>query len=133
MTDQELNNIILPLAENCVKDAKKIFEIDLSFDKDSLLKIDKIIKDHWGNGPFLNLESLVKPWGSFIAVCIKNIHGGTWGHDNDAGTYLDNVGGAGLKIFPFSKVRKRFENGEEDSITFYYECICNEIENSKST
>ena len=110
--------------------AKKVFGVKLDYSAKSIPKLDDIIKEGWPKKPPVMLDNMVTVFGSYLGEAIRRIHGGEWSFSDEHGLHLD-VGGLDIKIFPFAKVQKRFLNGEEDSIGFYYSFIRSKVDETK--
>jgi hypothetical protein len=78
---------------------------------------------HQPNIAAADVENLVQLIGSFLGECIIITYSGVWReHDNGTlGVFFNESNAA----FPFSKVRKQWENGVEggDSILGFFEII----------
>ena len=67
-------------------------------------------------------EGLVQLIGSYLGECVIHTYGGAWReHDGDWGVFFNDSNAA----FPFSKVRKQFDNGVSggDSILGFFDII----------
>jgi hypothetical protein len=65
-------------------------------------------------------DGLVNTLGSFLGECIIRCFGGHWQNaDREWCVRFDDKNA----VFPFSKVRKQFTNGPEDSIKSFFEVI----------
>ncbi|MCF7954495.1 MAG: hypothetical protein K9M75_01710 [Phycisphaerae bacterium] len=107
---------------------KKMHELSgrlLEYNEACFEETDKMIEEGWGGECPVMLDTVVLTFGSFVGEAIRRIHGGQWVYDEKHGGHLINVGGKGsnIKIFPFSKIKKRFQNSDEDSIGYYYTVI----------
>lgn len=100
---------------------RKHFDIHFDYSERSLAVLDDVISRCW-SAPPKNLDNMVAMFGSYLGETIRRQIGGQWGKD-EAGYHLVNVGGVEQWIDPFSKVRKRFLNGIEDSLSVYFESI----------
>ncbi|MDB6031799.1 MAG: hypothetical protein JWM16_2137 [Verrucomicrobiales bacterium] len=107
--------------------AKGIFDTDLDYSAESIAKLDQIVRDGWPKEPPAMLEPVVLGFGSYLGETMRHLHGGDWCYNEDLGVHLD-LAGKDIKVFPFNKVRKRFLNGEEDSLEFFYKVIRSELE-----
>ena len=65
-------------------------------------------------------DLFVSIYGSFLGEAVIQAYGGTW---TDSNGRLGVVFDSGVTCFPFSKVKKQFENGGEDSILSFYRII----------
>jgi hypothetical protein len=69
-----------------------------------------------------SVNGLVQVLGSYLGECIIKIYGGVWReHDGTVGVFFDDSNA----VFPFTKVRKQFENGRDpgDSILGLFDMI----------
>lgn len=73
----------------------------------------QITKDEW--------EGLINSCGAFVGQCIIENYGGQWVRDESGQAAI--LFNENNKIYPFTKVRKQFENGLEDSIYAIYTII----------
>ena len=134
MSQEEARAFIsqIPLqAEKHRELAKGVFGIELDYSADSILKLDKMIQEGWPKPPTM-LDQVVLGFGSYLGEAIRHIHGGDWGFNPEQGLYFD-VGGRDIKIFPFAKVKKRFLNGDEDSLAYYYSFIRSKVEEAQKS
>jgi len=81
--------------------------------------IDDVILKAWPKGATGDPEQLYQIWGSFLGEAMRRVVGGEC---------VESEGTVGVKVghivtYPLSKIQKRFENGLEDSITFYYKAL----------
>ena len=66
------------------------------------------------------IDGLVNTLGSFLGECIIENFGGSWQEDEYGLIVKFNKKNG---VYPFSKIRKQFENGLEDSIFSFYTSI----------
>jgi hypothetical protein len=123
---QELISQIPSFAEQHRKMANETFNAGLDYSADSIETLEKIIEEGWQEPPIF-MDDLVLAFGSYLGETIKRLHGAEWKYSEEYSLYLDNVGGQNMTIFPFGKVRKRFVNGNEDSLAYYYKFICHRL------
>lgn len=126
MTEVEAQKFIAQIpgwAESQREIANNVFGAKLDYSAESIPKLDQIIKEGWPEPPVL-LDEMVLGFGSYLGETIRRVHGGGWCFDPKHELHYE-VGG--IKIFPFAKVRKRFLNGEEDSLGFFYSFIRAEL------
>jgi hypothetical protein len=95
---------------------KQIMGIELKFDEESILKLDDLISSAWPDNPPVQLDNVVLTFGSFLGESIRQTLGGEWVQTETS--YGLKIGDATANVF--SKVRKRFLNGMEDSLSYYY-------------
>lgn len=127
MTETEAQKIIAQIpefAESQRRIASDVFNANLDYSAESIAKLDGIIADGWPDEPPVLLEEMVMAFGSYFGETIRRVHGGNWRYDTKHGLHFE-VGG--IKIFPFTKVRKRFLNGTEDSLGYFYSFIRAEL------
>jgi hypothetical protein len=113
--------------------AVKAFAADklkLDYSIKSFIEIDKFFNKHTLNGKAVkggrlstNLGGILFSIGSYVGeTIIKNVPGSVWITDDDDPqgelTVSIKLPGGSI-IFPVTRVMKRFENGEEDSIYIY--------------
>lgn len=117
---EELIKRIPELAARHIEVVENHAGVELPLSKDGIAMLDAIIEDGWGGSkPNLN-DQVVLGFGCFLGEAIRAEHGGDWAHDCATGISLRNIGGYDIKVFPFDKTAKRFANGAEDSIGFFY-------------
>jgi hypothetical protein len=108
-------------AESLAPVLRKHFDINFDYSERSLAVLDDVISGCW-SAPPKNLENMVAMFGSYLGETIRRQVGGVWAKD-EVGYHLVNVGGVDQRVDPFSKMRKRFLNGKDDSISLYFTCI----------
>jgi hypothetical protein len=124
-SEAEIREFILKIpqmAEDHRTSAREIFGVELDYSAESIQKLEIMIRDGWPDGPPIMLDQTVTAFGSYFGETIRAIHGGEWRYDDTHGLHFQ-VGTSDMKIFPFKKVRKRFVNGSEDSLTYFYSYI----------
>ena len=62
---------------------------------------------------------MVAAFGSYLGETIRRRLGGQWIADEGDAFCLLNVGNTDTRVFPFSKMEKRFVNGIEDALADY--------------
>jgi hypothetical protein len=66
------------------------------------------------------VDGLVQVVGSFVGEAVIRTYGGSWGQrDGDWAVVFDEHNAA----FPFTKVAKHLENGPEDSVLSFFDCL----------
>jgi hypothetical protein len=118
-------------AELHVAKSKDNFDVSLDYSENSLRQIDEIITKHWPEPPVF-LNQVVMTFGSYVGETVRRLLGGRWEFDADRGYTLADIGGTGSRIYPFAKVHKRFTNGEEDSIAYYFQVVCKIVADEKA-
>lgn len=117
-----------------VKTAREIFEVELDFTAESIKTLDKMIEEGWktpmGEKEAYEFSMSILSLGSYLGeTIIKNI-GGNWQVDQDENNPVEKMLTAKIinlgkiaEIYPFGKTFKRFTNGKEDSLVFYYSSL----------
>ena len=103
------------------ENVKKVFaEQALDYDEPSIEWLGGYIdrnREKWDDGMRASLSSTL---GSFLGECIIANFGGRWEMtEYGMGVMFDDGNGA----FPFNKINKHIENGEEDSIASFYSSL----------
>lgn len=103
--------------EHCTK----LCGFKFGFDAKSVEWLDGFIQ-RTRNSPSAaeNNEKWVSIYGSYLGEAIIQCYGGSWAR-NESGWHIrfDDKNGA----FPFNKVRKQLQFGEEDSIASFFDAI----------
>lgn len=115
-------------AENCVDHAKILTSDILDYTPESLAIVDKMITKGWGGEAPALIDPMVVIFGSYVGETIRRKHGGKWVHSEESGYALVEIDGRDFKAFPFNKVHKRFSEGEDDSVAFFYEALKHTLE-----
>jgi hypothetical protein len=123
MTPDQLNAIFTESAELCREATKHIMNIDLAYDAPSLLKMDEIISAAWPERPEGDISKRCELWGSYLGECLRRVHNGRW--VNTGSGWGVEIGDVVLNVF--AKIEKRFVNGMDDSITFFYKAFKNQL------
>jgi len=98
---------------------EKIFGVKLAFDKDSVLKLDELIKQAWPDKPPQQIDQVIILFGSYLGEAIRLTLGGEWAERE--GQWFIKFGDADINVF--NKVHKRLLNGEEDSLGYFYQML----------
>lgn len=111
-------------AEIQVELCQQGFGVTLDFSAQSFQMIDQIVESlgdyaHW---PPERVQQAAVTFGSYVGETIRRLLGGHWEFEG-SGYCLTHVGNAGVVVYPFGKIQKRFANGMVDSILHYYEGI----------
>lgn len=95
-------------------------QVRLDFTPQSLKALDAFIGATF-EGPSASPapDSLQADVGAYVGEVIRRNIGGTWSADGS----LRDVGGEVSQIDSFGKARKRFANGDEDSLAWFYEVV----------
>ncbi len=110
-------------ADSCVKTVESMFGRTLNYHESDFEVLDEIITEAWAENPPTLIDPLVISVGSYVGECIRRNVGGEWAYTQEYSYHLKDVGNSDTKIFPFSKVRKRLTEGEDDSLAFYYAAL----------
>jgi hypothetical protein len=110
------------LARSHVEISGKQWSYSLDYSEESVTSLEKIIAEGWPDGGNSPLDTTIAMFGSYLGETIRKNMGGIWEHDAKMGYALKDVGGKAT-IFPFAKIAKRFKEGSDESLTFYYESI----------
>lgn len=97
--------------------------IALHYDSESVSQLDNIVK---AIGTPKNLERWIISMGSFLGEAFRHLYGGRWEWDDhwkSWGVTFPLGRGGEDAAFVFSKVQKRFVDGEDDSIAFMGEVV----------
>jgi hypothetical protein len=105
---------------------------EVALDESSILLLDQIIE---ASGA-IELEgeaqiSMVETFGSFLGEAMVSVLGMEWEQRKEDGQWVisgraDNTDVVTLD--PFNKMYKRFKNGEEDSISYFYQMVKKALE-----
>ena len=111
----------------------KIKGCDFDYFTESLQKVDDLVSEEWSKNPPLFLHVTIAQIGSYAGEVIRRKHGGEWVESEDFGICLSKIGGQeDFRAFPFNKARKRVEEGEDDSVAFFYRALtCNLMKDSE--
>jgi len=94
----------------------RIFGVVLAYDEASIYRIDVLITQGWPDGKSVASKT-IQVWGCFLGEAICASLGATW---------VTTESGLGVMVarnvaHPITKMEKRFMNGMDDSISFFYE------------
>lgn len=96
-------------------------QIRLDYSVESLQRLDQFISEHFDNNSSKEVgEALLLRTGSYLGEVIVRHLGGHW---NEQGQPEINDVGLIDVIYPLEKAQKRFQNGKEDSLAWYYHSI----------
>ena len=96
-------------------------QVGLDYSVDSLQRLDQFITEHFeppGSKPVA--ETLPVGIGCYLGEVIIRHIGGYWNEDGEP--QIDGLEPMEA-ILPIEKARKRFENGRQDSLSWYYHAI----------
>lgn len=109
-------------AELVIKQLGPLSGFEFGYTAESVSWVDQFIEHqrHRSGVDENTIDRLADMLGSFLGECIIRFFGGHWQNINgEWSVYFDN----GNVVFPFSKVKKQFINGREDSIESFFEVI----------
>lgn len=109
-------------AERHVRLMGQSFGEKLQYQRGDFSRLDAIIEKAWGKELPKDLEAMILTFGAYFGETIRRARGGKWSHDGERGYCLEGVGGAAT-VYPFEKVRKRFQNGPDDSLALFYSAL----------
>lgn len=96
-------------------------QMRLDYSVESLQRLDQFISEHFdGNSSQEVGETLLLRVGSYLGEVIIRHLGGHW--NEDGRPEVNEVGLLDV-IYPLEKAQKRFQNGKEDSLAWYYHSI----------
>lgn len=98
----------------------KFENVQLQFNEQSIGHLDEFIQAKRGVFDKATIAKMIEVFGSFLGECVRKSYGGDWDEINSEPAIRFDEKNA---VFPFNKVRKQFENGHEDSILSFYQCI----------
>lgn len=92
----------------------------LDYSPESLRALDDFISATF-EGPSVSSapESLQDDVGAYVGEVVRRHIGGRWDEDGS----LRDLGGEVTQVHPIGKARKRFANGPEDSLAWFYEVV----------
>lgn len=97
-------------------------DVDFGLNQESVAWVDGFIERQRARPDFDldTVDTLISVLGSFLGECVVARTGGSW-HETDDGTWVVLLPN-GNTVFPFSKVRKQFRDGQEagESIASFY-------------
>ncbi len=96
-------------------------QVGLDYSIESLQRLDQFISENFDNASAPDVgETLLLRIGSYVGEVIIRHLGGHW---NEEGRPEINEVGPLDVIYPLEKAQRRFQNGKEDSLTWYYHAI----------
>ena len=105
------------------------FKESLDYKKSDLARVDSIIRKAWGEDLPENIDTLILTFGCYFGETIRKLRGGEWSYDENRGYCLCMVGGSAT-VYPFEKVKKRFQNSDQDSLALFYTALVKALEKS---
>jgi len=108
-------------AEFCAL-AQDSYGLDLDYSPDTLRQLDNIINDHFAPGSADDHPALIVSMGCYVGEVIIRSHGGRWQADEEIfhSPAVIIEGRLQARTFPLSRVWRRFEYGENESLVAYY-------------
>jgi hypothetical protein len=122
MNEQEELEKIRRNAELVVQQMSPVSGLAFDYDAESVEWLDGFINRQRAREEIdkETVESLISILGSYLGECLRRNFGGEWkASEYGWGIFFSER----HATFPFSKTRKQFENGEEDSIYSFFELI----------
>lgn len=121
--DEQLRDTLKSNAEIVVSKIGKLAEFDFGYDAKSVTWVDGFIERQrpWLGNDIPQVDGLINMIGSYLGEAIIHCYGGEWHQEIGKGICIrfpDNC-----HAYPFTKVRKQFENGPEDSIASFFTLI----------
>lgn len=114
-------------AQKHVERMKKIFGESLAFRKADLSTIDRVISKAWDNQVPKEMDGLVLTFGAYFGETVRRLEGGRWDYDPERGFCLREVGGV-ASVYPFDKIRKRFEHGDKESLSVFFTALTRKLD-----
>lgn len=109
-------------AELVIKQLGPLSDLEFGYNAESVAWVDGFIEQQRSrSGVDKNvIDGLVNVLGSFLGECIIRCFGGNWKNaDGEWSVCFDDKNA----VYPFTKVRKHFANGQEDSVRSFFELI----------
>lgn len=107
-------------AEDTIKMFAGSHQKNLKYDEEGVKFLDEFINESGSKFNDAQKDQLIRFLGAFLGECVRLNYGGDWEVvNNEAAVKFDEKNA----VFPFSKTRKHFENGSEDSILSFYQII----------
>ncbi len=109
-------------AELVIKQLGPLSSLEFGYNAESVAWVDGFIEQQRSRSDIDKnaINGLVNVLGSFLGECMIRCFGGTW--QNVDGEWSVRFGDEN-EVYPFRKVRKQFDNGQEDSIKRFFEVI----------
>ena len=119
---QKLIDAILESAQIVASgpDAEK-YRLDLS--EDSIKRLDRMIKDYWGeSGPSEEgRDNIIWVFGSYVAAIVGQHFTGIWGESEALGGIAFKPKSGKVSFSPYNWVAKRFDVG--DTLAYKYKTV----------
>jgi hypothetical protein len=109
-------------AELVVSQMSPLCGFDFGYDARSVAWLDGYIERQRARADITQelVNGLVNVLGSYLGECVVRCYGGHW--QSEDGQWRVSFDGDNA-VYPFTKVRKQFENGAEDSIRSFFDVI----------
>ncbi|MEQ8820161.1 MAG: hypothetical protein RLY93_07925 [Sumerlaeia bacterium] len=126
LTDEQIREQIAAFpaaADSIVSVTRKLNGVELDYSRESLVELDRIISEMWPEKPPAMLEQMILGMGAYLGETMVRNLGGQWVYEQDYGFVIVLKGQEGeeMKSLPMNRVHKRFVNGMEDSLSFFYD------------
>ncbi len=132
----EVENTFNPTvyADTCIKIVKEVFDVELEYNEDSIMKLDSIIDEGWPTYPADVEETTILSFGAFLGEAIIASLGAEWVETEDGwGVEVQNMAAENIILLPYALVEKRFEEGRLGSISLAYKIFKLKTEENTST
>ncbi len=109
-----------------IKNVKEAFGIALNYDEQSIFRLDDIIEHGWLGAQPANLKVVVELFGCYFGQVLTVVLGGKWKFSPEhKGWLIELIASDGTiaRANIFSKIAKRFKNGQVDSLSYYYQMM----------
>ena len=120
-THEEVLGELKRLAQIHVDTSKRIAGLDFDYSAASMNLLDPMIESSWGANPPTQLDAIVQIFGAYLGEVLVRTLDGRWAEKD--GRWVVEISlpnGDTAQANVFYKVQKRFENGMEDSLGYYY-------------
>ncbi len=123
---EDIGDEMRKLAAAFVKAGAEEGEV-LDYSESSLARVNNMIDELWGDPETGKaeerfLETMAPVVGAYVGEVIVRDLGGSWKLDPEEGIPAVRSP-TGVRAFPVAKAEKRFLNGHEDDLSFYYKVI----------
>ena len=113
----DISEQMMQMAAMQVEAARRHFSMELDFSEASLGEIDRAISE-FHSGPALS-EATYVTYLAYVGEVVRRNLGGQWVDDPERGPMVLSEEPS-FGVFPYAWVKKRFEDGEDESIVFKY-------------
>lgn len=121
--DEEAQKYFAETAQRLIDKTKEIFNIELRYDMESMRKLDALIELI---GEPKGLDAMKESMGAFLGEALRHMYGGRWVWEEASQSWviqLPKIEGRTPVMRPIGRVWKRFEEGSEQSISYFVEVI----------